>query len=470
MTRLIAVLLGICWLGPAVADRLYSDGFQIPVLEPLFPTVGQTHQLPSGPTTDQLAWVLSELASGQNTTKAEVSAHFVASYDAQTMSDFFNNTLRTSFPNAIIRDVVSVTPVRVTVVISTPGGATPYGYLNIGASYTGTKKIVLLGVNNYYGSVQYPADQNLTLTQAADKFETLSGSPALLIGRIGSNFQCTAVVDRNADQLRATGSIFKLWVLGGVARAVAQGTVDINTTIALVASQLALGGTINSEPLGTLLPLQDMAKLMIGISDNTATDHLHHLVGRDLIGDVIVDFGVSQPDVLRPLLNISEQFSLYFSFPLATANTYINGSEAFQLQFLHDSIEPLGPVMGGAYANTQVFLTGTWRATPLDICRTFAHLRRLPQGSDAMDLVNQALGAGVAQPEVRGKWDRVWYKGGSLDSGAGHHVLTHAWMLENTGQSPWVVIAMANNAAGGIDEYQVQSVTGRMLELVSTMP
>lgn len=470
MKCLTVLLLGLLWISPVLADRLFVDGFEPPHIDPLFPKVGQTHQLPAGPTTDQLAWLLGELASGENTTTAEISAHFVSGYDPQTMADWINNNLRPSFANAIIRDVVTITPVRVTVVINGPGSGTPYGYLNIGAGYSGDHKINLLGVSNYYGSVQYPEDQSLTLSQAADKFVTLSDTPALLVGRIGSNGQCTAQVDRNANQLRATGSIFKTWILGAVARAVAEGALDPQTTIPLVASKLALAGTINSEPPGTVFTLMDMAELMMGISDNTATDHLHALVGRDLIEQVVDDFAFSQPDVLKPFLNVSEQFSLYFSFPLATAMNYVNGSESYQRQFLQNQIEPITPVMGGPYANTEIFLSGTWRATPMDICRAFAHLRTLPQGSDAIGLVDHALGASTAQPEVRDHWDRVWYKGGSLDGSAGHYVLTHAWMLENAGEDPWVVIAMSNNSTGGIDEYKVQSVTGRILELLSQMP
>ena len=88
-----------------------------------------------------------------------------------------------------------------------------------------------------------------------------------------------------------------------------------------------------------------------------------------------------------------------------------------------------------------------------------------------MDLVNHAMGASSAQPDVRNHWDRVWYKGGSLASGNGYHVLTHAWMLENSGEDPYVVVAMSNSEAGGIDQYRVQSITGRVLELVrSTLP
>ena len=42
--------------------------------------------------------------------------------------------------------------------------------------------------------------------------------------------------------------------------------------------------------------------------------------------------------------------------------------------------------------------------------------------------------------------------------------------LQDTGEDPYVVIAMANSDAGGIDQYKVQSVTGRMLQLLAQKP
>ncbi|MEO8011014.1 MAG: hypothetical protein ABI650_05165 [Dokdonella sp.] len=95
----------------------------------------------------------------------------------------------------------------------------------------------------------------------------------------------------------------------------------------------------------------------------------------------------------------------------------------------------------------------------------------MPQGSEALLAVDAALGSAAAQPEVRARWNRVWYQGGSLASGAsGLHVLTHAWMHENAGEDPCVVVALSNSAGGDIDPCLVQSVAGRLLELVSQLP
>jgi hypothetical protein len=82
------------------------------------------------------------------------------------------------------------------------------------------------------------------------------------------------------------------------------------------------------------------------------------------------------------------------------------------------------------------------------------------------------MGYQAAQPGIRNEWERVWYKGGSLTSGAtGNHVLTNAWMLQKDGESrPWVVVALANDSNGGIEIGPIQSLTSRIIELVGQAP
>lgn len=474
MKRHLICLLGLFWIMSGHARPLFVDGFDPPHIDPLFPMNGGEFQLPPGPTTDQLEWLLGELAADATTTIDEINAHFDPAWLSQTSAtatQAFIQAVRADYPDAVVTDVVSVTPVRLTVVIDSPGSPPPSGYLSLGARYTGNQGIVLFGVGSYGGTVQYPADQTLSLTQAADKFATLSSSPALLVGRIGSNGQCTEIIGRNPTQARATASVFKIWVMGATARAIAANTLASADELPMVASEIAPGGTINSEPLNTLFTVADLATLMLGISDNTATDLLHERVGREALATTVVDFGFGEPGMLLPFLGISEQFHLFYSFPLKTSLSYVNGTESFQQQFLDQQIVPLGPSNGGPYFHPSLLTTGSWQATPYDICAAFSAMRQLPQGSEAILTADAALGASVAQPDVRGDWDRVWYKGGSLAASANNfHVLTHAWMLENAGEDPYVVIALSNSSGGGIDQFAIQSITGRLLELVSQMP
>ena len=217
---------------------------------------------------------------------------------------------------------------------------------------------------------------------------------------------------------------------------------------------------------------------MLGISDNTATDLLHELVGRDALNPVPAAFGHAQPELLTPFLNISETFHLLFSVPFAEANTYLNDSEAGQAAFVTDTLEPLGSFAanGGGFNNAELTTTVTWRASPLDICNAFARHRTWTIGSDESLLVERALGAGAAQPRLRNRWERVWYKGGNLiveadpgNSGFEQVVLTHAWTFENEGEQPFVVVALSNGPTDDIDGFDVQSITGRIFELLEAM-
>lgn len=469
--QICAVFVGLLMAFAAQAQQTFADNFER-AIPPQFPLVGGSFQLPAGPATTELNWILSELAAGETTTINEINTHFDPGWLAQTdatQTQTFINAVRTSYPNARVTDVITATPHRLVLLIDSPGSPPPSGFMVFGTRYAGSQRIVQFGVQGYGGSVQYPVDQMLTLTQAADKFMTLSALPSLMIGRIGSNGSCSVSVDRGASTARATGSVFKLWVLGGAARAVVNGTLSEFDTLPLVASELAQSGVINSEPLGTLFPVKDLATLMLGISDNTATDLLHERVGRTLMNQMPAAFGMAQPTLLTPFLGVNEQFHLFYSFPLADSQSYVSGDDVFQTNFLNTRIVPLGPVTTFPFFHASLLVDGSWRASPLDVCAAFSALRRLPRGSEAMRMADRALSASAAQPDVRGDWDRVWYKGGSLSSNAGFHVLVHAWLLEDAGVDPYVVVAMSNSNTGGIDQFNVQSVTGRILELLSQL-
>ena len=421
---------------------------------------------------NRLTWLLNELRSTETTTATEVNANFdsgwLSQISVQATIDFIAS-VRASYPNAVVTDLIGWSPIRVSAVIDSLGSPPPSGFLTFGTRYGASGKIVLFGVSGFGGSVQYPVDQGLSLVQAADKFATLSNASALLVGRIEADGQCSVVEARNATTPRATASIFKTWVLAGLGEAVALGDIDSRADQALLASEIAPGGLINVEPLGTNFPIRDLAILMMGNSDNTATDHLHELVGRSALETMVVSSGHASPSGLQPFLNISEQFHLFYSFPYVDSVAYNNGNYAYRSNFLQNSIVPLGPLGTGPYFHADLLTEASWKASPTDICRAFSWLRALPQGSEALSVVDAALGAGraarCAETSI-GSGTR-----GSLASGAnGLHVLTHAWMLEDAGDRPYVVVAMSNSVGGGIDEYAVQSVAGRILQLVSECP
>lgn len=470
----LAVITALAHARPLadLEDDIFEDRFA-EAIEPLIPVVDGDYQLPGFALSDQLRWIISELDATEDTTTAEVQARFVSAYDPVTMRDFINS-LRVTQPNARVTDLIGISPVRATFVIEGENPESSLGFVQIGVQYAGQQRINLFGVQPFGGSVQFPDDRTRTLSEAADHFQTLASSNSLFLGRIDSNGQCNAVIEREPDTPRALGSIFKMWVLGALGERLDLGQIQPEDTIPLVAAERASGGIINNEPLGTEFTVRDMAIMMMANSDNTSTDHLHELVGRDVIEGVISDYDIVETGQLLPFLNISEQFHVFRSFDLPTALTYVNGDLAFREQFLADQIEPLGPSFGASFPffHEVLLSTGTWSASARDICRTLAGMHALPRASIGFEVVDQALGFQAAQPGVRSEWTRVWYKGGGLSSGAsGQHVLTNAWLLQKDGESqPWVLVALTNDSAGGIDIFQVNSVLSRILELIADPP
>lgn len=462
--------------GSLAAQPIFRSGMEDPDIPPLFPKESGIFQLPDEGAANQLAWLLAELAEPNlgSTSTTEINNHFSAGWLAvndATATQAFIHAVRTDFPSAIVTDIVGITPMSLNVFIQGQDANQNTGFLSLTASYSGNQVITSLGVTPHNGNLQYPADQSLTMEQAISNFSALAAETAVLVAYIEDG-ACHAAWSHNANALLATGSLFKPWVLGGLADEVMAGNLDPDQNVAFDANERVNGGSeINYEPNGTLFTLRDLAVMMIGVSDNSATDLVHEVTGRANIDDYIARSGVNDPGVLSPLLSVNEQFHLFFSFNLATSTSYLNDSEANQLAFINNSIVPLGPVSSYPFNNTTLLTDGSWRASTMDICANFATLREFPKGSVAMQLVDRVMGAQAAQVGVRNHWDRVWYKGGSLSSGSGYHVLTHGWLVESNGRPPWVVIGMTNDGSGGIEDddglFKIQSLLSRILELVA---
>lgn len=436
---------------------------------------------PLPPASAKLEWLLEQLVPGEPITDAEILENFApswfGSFSVQATRDFLVN-VRTSYPNATVTDQVMLTPMQFTGLITGSNGNEAFVFLGSQFASPGINELSVSPFGSGQGTVVRVEHQNLNLAQAANEFLTMSSQPAVLVGRIDASDQCVIVEGRNESAARAIASIFKVWVLGGVAEMIENGAAAIQQRLPRTDDEEAPGGPVANEPNNTVFTVLELGELMLGISDNTATDLLHELVGRDAMNPVPATFGHAQPELLTPFLNISETFHLLFSVPFSEANAYLNASEAMQEAFVTDTLEPLGSYAanGGGFNNAELTTTVTWRASPLDICNAFARHRSWETGSDEALLVERALGAGAAQPNVRNEWDRVWYKGGNLiveadggNPGFEQVVLTHAWMLENEGSDPFVVVALSNGPVDDIDSFDVQSITGRMLEIVAAM-
>jgi beta-lactamase class A len=451
------------------SDLFPLDPARTMAITPAFPQVSGVYQLPNYPVTRQLTWVLQQLAASSTST-ADINARFsaaaLAAVPATQWQTFLQN-LRTASPNATVVDLIQATPTSVTALIGNPANPASGQFLTLSTGYA-SDLITSLGASAFplNGSVISSADRSLTMAQVADRFMTLAPNSSVLVARITNN-QCVPIEARAANTPRATASIFKVLVLGGLGRAINDGAISATQSVTLVAANRVRNSGLSPEPLGTLFPLQDMATLMMGNSDNTATDHIHQLVGRPRLEGILGTFNHANATLMTPFLSLNENFGLLQSVSLADAQAYVSGTEDFQRTYVDTVLTPLTVGSGPQLFNhTSLYLTATWQSSATDICNAYAGIRRFNDLTAGFQVMDRALSSQAAQPGVRNRWDRVWYKGGSLNNGGGNVVLTHSWLVQSDSRGTFVVVAMANTNTPAIDQFAVQSATGRMLQLV----
>ncbi|MGZ0712231.1 serine hydrolase (plasmid) [Coraliomargarita sp. W4R53] len=108
-----------------------------------------------------------------------------------------------------------------------------------------------------------------------------------------------------------SGSMFKLYVLGAVATAVADGSLTWDAPLIVTDDVKSLpSGELQNESSGTTVTVQEAAEQMIAISDNTATDMLMAAVGPEALEQALVDLGHHDPSLNTPMLSTRALFQL----------------------------------------------------------------------------------------------------------------------------------------------------------------
>jgi beta-lactamase class A len=99
----------------------------------------------------------------------------------------------------------------------------------------------------------------------------------------------------NADVLFPTASTIKVPILHELYRQAEAGLVDLNRRIEVTPEHLVPGsGVLQDLAMGLNPTVRDLAVLMIVVSDNTATDILLDIVGREQVEKSMRDLGLTQ--------------------------------------------------------------------------------------------------------------------------------------------------------------------------------
>lgn len=265
------------------------------------------------------------------------------------------------------------------------------------------------------------------------------------------------------DSVRPIGSTFKLYVLGAVADAVARGDLAWEDELAIRGDLKSLpSGTFQTRPVGSTATVLAFAEAMISNSDNTATDHLIDLVGREAVEAAMTDYGNANADESRPFLSTREFFALKLAAPGDVVEAWVDGSEATRRGLLEETIADLDVTISDAVTWVAPFRIDEieWFATALDQCRALAGLMSRSTIPDLAE-IRGILSINPGVPIDSSTWSYAAFKGGSEPG-----VLNLAWYLEAVDGPSHVYVVNVTDPDALLAESEVISIAGAGIGLI----
>lgn len=262
---------------------------------------------------------------------------------------------------------------------------------------------------------------------------------------------------QKADRPLAIGSAFKLFVLAELVRSVKAGERRWSDVVPLGRPSLP-SGLVQDWPRGSPITLHSLAALMISRSDNSATDTLLGVLGRDKVERLLPALGIRAPERNRPFLSTREAFALKLGDP-ALLQRWKGADEAGRRALLplleRVDAATLDPSrLGGRPAEIAAV---EWFASPADLVRTLDWLRR---NGDRTALELLAINPGLG-PALAREFDYLGFKGGS-EAG----VLNLSFLLEARSGRWLAVSATWNDETKALDEPRFVALMTRLVSLM----
>ncbi|GAA2878393.1 hypothetical protein GCM10010517_40420 [Streptosporangium fragile] len=426
--RLLALALAAAAV-PAVA----LPAAAVPAAAVAAPTVSAAPEIPDSPAGRQLRWFLAAPERAP-LAESELREHFNADYlkdlTAQGLNDFLQQVA-----GLRLEKLTKVTPTA----LAGTGTISGEEFL-IQLGVDGAGKINLLGVMP--PEIEVPAPPK-SWKELDARLRKTAPNVGFLVAEIGAGGQCKVVHAVGRDKVQPLGSIFKLYVLGAVAEKVRAGELSWDTKLEIKPEWRSAGeGGLNSRPDNSTTTVREAARLMISISDNTATDLLIRTVGREAVETTMRRW--SGHDKLNiPFLTTRELFLLKGVNHPEQARTYLGLDTAGKRAYLEETVAKQALEDIKPWEKPREIGTLEWFGSPRDVCRAYAGLAKLDDKGvhGAMSVNDLSIGLD------RKKWPKVWAKGGS-ELG----VLDMSYFARSSKGKTYVVTVLTNDPAKAIDE------------------
>lgn len=286
----------------------------------------------------------------------------------------------------------------------------------------------------------------------------LPGKASLVVQRLGKNTD-PPIVDVRANDPMAIGSIFKLWLLGELASQVKAGRLAWNAVAQLERKSLP-SGMMQDWPDRAPATIHTLATLMISVSDNSASDTLLYILGRESVDAAVVRMGHANAGLTLPVLSTREAFALKMvsnadlrrkweaGDVVARRKMLLRNEDRLSLQAIRG--EELG--QGPRYIDTV-----EWFASATDMSNMLNSLR-----SDAGIETLKIMAVNSPLPlEERNRFLYSGFKGGSEPG-----VVAMAHLLQSRDGAWYAVAGAWNNKDAPVDEQRFSALVARAIGLI----
>lgn len=299
-----------------------------------------------------------------------------------------------------------------------------------------------------------------SLDKLAADFRALPGVSGFAVTRL-DNGGAVSLAQHNPDRALAIGSAFKLYVLAELVRAIGAGERRWEDVAPLTGRSLP-SGILQDWPSGAPLTLHSLAALMISRSDNSATDTLIDLLGREKIEATMAATGHSQPARNRPFLKTGELFLLKGRGGKRLLAQWLAASPDARRDLLAGTLAKLDRSSfdyGSFTGPPEAIGTVEWFASPTDLVRVLDWLRR-QQGTAgetarAILAINPGIGTAAAAEHAY-----LGFKGGS-EAG----VVNMSFLVRSKAGAWYAVTGSWNDPTKAIDEGRFVGLMSRAVAL-----
>ena len=422
------------------------------------PTPTPTPPVVEGPTAEEsLAWVEQAIAGPAKPTVADIEARFAPAFlkqvPAAQVVDIFAS-LTTQLPPMKQLKLDSKPPLALTALYDTASGG-----VRVKLEMTRTTPRQISGLIFEPAPAEAPprtyGDAVAQLTQAGAKTQ-------LFIAEIEKG-ACTPRQNHNSTDRLAIGSAMKLWVLLAVDEKLkVDKKADWDTSLPIRDESKSLpSGELQDLAAGTALPIREFASKMIGISDNTATDHLIDYVGREQVEKALKLAKHGEPALDVPFLRTRELFALKLALTPAEHETYAKVPVAAKRKLLESyRTRPIDLEQAMKDWTAPRHLELEWFASGPDLCNVMATLGARAGWKPDSELLT-ILGKNAGVPYDQSKWRYVGFKGGSEPG-----VMNLTWLAQRADGKWFVVVAAVNDPEHMINELLVANAGAGVLAIL----